>query len=270
MFSKGKRKINKSLAFGISNTRRKKQMSMNKLEPENFELERSSVWRFPIRGDWATHDGSYRGNWSPYIPRNIILRYTKEGDLLIDQFVGGGTTLIEAKLLNRNAIGIDINPDAIERTKRKLQFDCQSKSKVKVVNGDATNLSFIRDNSIDLICTHPPYADIIKYSSNTSGDISLLSIDAFLLKMNNVAEESFRVLKENKFCAFLMGDIRKNGFVYPLGFQCMSKFLNVGFKLKEIVVKEQFNCLCTNKWLNKSLSNNFLLLAHEYLFILKK
>ena len=40
-------------------------------------------------------------NWSPYIPRNILLRYSKEGDLVLDQFAGGGTTLVEAKLLNR-------------------------------------------------------------------------------------------------------------------------------------------------------------------------
>lgn len=67
-------------------------MNINKLEPENFNLERSSVWRFPNRGNWATHDGNYRGNWSPYIPRNVILRYSKEGDLILDQFVGSGTT----------------------------------------------------------------------------------------------------------------------------------------------------------------------------------
>ncbi len=245
-------------------------MNINKLEPENFNLERSSVWRFPNRGNWATHDGNYRGNWSPYIPRNVILRYSKEGDLILDQFVGSGTTLIEAKLLNRNAIGVDINPNAIAITKSKLQFDCKSEPKIQLTNGDATNLFFVSDNSVDLICTHPPYADIIKYSSNINGDISLLSIDAFLQQMSNVAYESFRVLKENKYCAFLMGDIRKKGFVYPLGFHCLTKFLDAGFKLKEIAIKEQFNCLSTNKWLDKSLSNNFLLLAHEYLFILKK
>ena len=270
MFSKEKRKINKSLAFGISNTRRKKQMSMNKLEPENFELERSSVWRFPIRGDWATHDASYRGNWSPYIPRNIILRYSKENDLILDQFVGSGTTLIEAKLLARNAIGVDINSSALEITKKKLSFNYHTSSKIQVIKGNAINLDFIEDNSIDLICTHPPYADIIKYSSDIEGDLSILSEEDFLKSMQKVANESFRVLKGNRYCAFLIGDIRKKGFVHPLGFNCLSKFLYAGFQLKEIVIKEQFNCLSTSKWINKSISNNFLLLAHEYLFILKK
>ena len=66
------------------------------LQPENFELETNTVWAFPERGKWATHDAKYRGNWSPYIPRNVILRDSKEGDTVLDQFVGGGTTAVEA------------------------------------------------------------------------------------------------------------------------------------------------------------------------------
>jgi len=64
-------------------------------------LETTTVWGFPDRGDWATHSGKYRGNWSPYIPRNVILRYSNENDVVLDQFVGSGTTLVEAKLLGR-------------------------------------------------------------------------------------------------------------------------------------------------------------------------
>lgn len=52
--------------------------------PNNFQLEMTSVWDFPERGSWATHDSKYRGNWSPYIPRNVILRYSHEGELVLD------------------------------------------------------------------------------------------------------------------------------------------------------------------------------------------
>lgn len=50
----------------------------------------------PKQSDLATHDAKWRGNWSPYIPRDIILRYSKEGDLVLDQFAGRDTTLVEA------------------------------------------------------------------------------------------------------------------------------------------------------------------------------
>lgn len=239
------------------------------LQPENFELETNTVWAFPNRGKWATHDAKYRGNWSPYIPRNVILRYSSEGDTVLDQFVGGGTTAVEAKLTGRNFIGFDINPAAVELIKKKLDFEYNTSAEISVKLGDARKLE-LSDDSIDLICTHPPYADIINYSDGIDGDLSLLSINPFLTEMGTVAEECYRVLKKDKFCAILMGDTRKKGMVQPLAFETMQLFELAGFKLKEIIIKEQHNCKATGYWKTNSIKYNFLLLAHEYLFVFKK
>ena len=239
------------------------------LQPENFELETNTVWAFPNRGKWATHDAKYRGNWSPYIPRNIILRYSSEGDTVLDQFVGGGTTAVEAKLTGRNFIGFDINPAAVELTQKKLNFEYNTSAEISIKLGDARKLE-LSDDSIDLICTHPPYADIINYSDGIDGDLSLLSIKPFLAEMGIVAAECYRVLKKDKFCAILMGDTRKKGMVQPLAFETMKLFELAGFKLKEIIIKEQHNCKATGYWKTNSIKYNFLLLAHEYLFVFKK
>lgn len=238
------------------------------LQPNNFNIESTTIWSFPDRGDWATHSGKYRGNWSPYVPRNLIIRYTNQGDCVLDQFLGSGTTLIEAKLLNRNAIGIDINPNSIIISKENMKFQCETTSKILIKKGNAINLDFIKDNAIDFICTHPPYADIIKYSKDIEEDISLLTVDKFLEQIELVAKESFRVLKNMKMCAIMMGDIRKKGKVIPLGFKTMEAFIKAGFSLKEIIIKHQHNCKSTDYW--KSKSNNFLLLAHEYIFVFQK
>lgn len=246
-------------------------MKISKWEPEDFELEMTSVWSFPKRGNWATHDAKCRGNWSPYIPRNIMLRYSKEGDMVLDQFAGGGTTLVEAKLLNRNIIGIDVNDEALERCKDKIDFHHEdANGKVYLKKGDARNLESIPDEKIDLICTHPPYADIIKYSDGLENDLSQLKIPDFLIEMEKVANESFRVLKKDKFCAILIGDTRNKGHIQPLGFQVMQVFQNAGFVLKEIIMKEQHNCKATGYWKTNSVKYNFLLIAHEYLFIFRK
>src|SRR5690606_15268895 len=103
--------------------------------------------------------GKYRGNWSPYIPRNLILRYSKEGDTVLDPFIGSGTTLVETKLLKRIGIGIDINPNAIEIAKENLRFNKNIEFEPTIYNIDSRNLSVLNDNSIDLICAHPPYAN---------------------------------------------------------------------------------------------------------------
>ena len=243
---------------------------IKKWEPEEFELEMNTVWSFPDRGKWATHDAKYRGNWSPYIPRNLLLRYSNEGNLILDQFAGGGTTLVEAKLLNRNVIGVDINNNALERCKEKCDFEYENSGKVYFYEADARNLNFIPDESIDFICTHPPYANIIKYSEDIENDLSHLKVKDFLIEMEKVASESYRVLKKDKFCGILMGDTRQKGHIIPMSFEVMKIFEKVGFKTKEIIIKEQHNCKATGFWKTNSVKYNFLLIAHEYLFVFKK
>jgi len=245
-------------------------MSKIKWEPDDFELEMNTVWSFPKRGKWATHDAKYRGNWSPYIPRNLLLRFSQDGDLVLDQFAGGGTTLVEAKLLNRNIIGVDINTSAIERCKEKTAFEWTGNSKVTIVQGDARNLDFIPDNNIDFICTHPPYANIIKYSESNPDDLSQFKVPLYLEEIKKVAVECYRILKKDKFCAILMGDTRKKGHVTPMSFDVMKIFESSGFKTKEIIIKVQHNCRATGFWKTNSIKYNFLLLAHEYLFIFRK
>ncbi|MFP1666644.1 TRM11 family SAM-dependent methyltransferase [Gardnerella leopoldii] len=240
-------------------------------EPDDFELEMTTHWSFPNRGNWATHDAKWRGNWSPYVVRNLLLRYSSENDLVLDQFVGGGTTLVEAKLLNRNIIGVDVNDLALNRCKEKVDFEHEGASgKVFIKKGDARNLDFLDSESIDFVCTHPPYANIIKYSECIPDDLSLLDINPFLDEMKKVASESYRVLKSGKFCAILMGDTRRKGCMIPMSFEVMKIFQNVGFTLKEIIIKEQHNCKATGYWKTNSIKYNFLLIAHEYLFVFRK
>lgn len=244
---------------------------IKKWAPDNFELEMTTMWSFPNRGDWATHDAKWRGNWSPYIPRNILLRYSQENDKVLDQFAGGGTTLVEAKLLNRNIIGLDVNEVALERCREKTDFEVAgANGKVYIRKADARNLYFIEDDSIDLICTHPPYANIIEYSKDIPEDLSLLKVNDFLEEMKKVAAESYRVLKKDKFCAILMGDSRQKGHMIPMSFEVMNIFQDVGFKLKELIIKQQHNCRATGYWKTNSVKYNFLLIAHEYLFVFRK
>ncbi len=245
---------------------------MKNLNPDNFEQECTTVWSFARRGKWATHNSKYRGNWAPEVVRNLILRYSKEGDYLLDPMVGGGTTAIECKLLNRNLLALDINPNAIELTQKALEFECEYHPKIKIKLNDSRKLSILKDESIDFILNHPPYADIIKYSDKQiKEDLSNIhDLDEFCNEIEKVAQEFYRVLKKDKYCAILIGDTRRNKMYQPLAFKVMERFLKVGFELKEDIIKHQHNCKATGFWINKSKDYNFLLIMHEHIFVFKK
>lgn len=242
------------------------------LSPESFELETSTVRSFSRRGKWATHNSKYRGNWSPDVVRNLILRYSKEWDTLLDPMVGWWTTAIEAKLLNRNIIACDVNPESLELTKNLLNFTAPYSPEIILKINDTRNLSFIKDESIDFVLTHPPYVDIIQYSDKKiDEDLSNIhDIDKFCDEIKKAAIEYYRVLKPWKFCAILMWDTRRKKMYQPVAFKVMEKFLEAGFALKEDIVKVQHNCKATWFRVRKSQEANFLLIMHEHLFIFQK
>ncbi|HOU15476.1 MAG TPA: DNA methyltransferase [Anaerolineae bacterium] len=278
-FSYLERVITQEYGTNISTITHKKS-KITQWEPKGFQLETTTVWSFKNRGNWATHDGRYRGNWSPYIPRNLILRYSQLREVVLDYFCGAGTTAVEAKLLGRRCIARDINPDALALAKENLDFQLPQNVPSgngdtfvdpELVLGDARDLSSIETDSIDLICAHPPYAGIISYSANeVEGDLSTLSVPEFLAEMQKVARESYRVLKPGRQCAILIGDSRKSKRIVPIGFLTILVFLNAGFKLRELIIKRQHNCKTTGFWYSNSIRYNFLLLAHEFLPVFEK
>jgi len=242
------------------------------LNPEEFEQECTTVWSFRRRGNWATHKSKYRGNWAPEVVRNLLMRYSKEGDYILDPMIGGGTTAIECKLLNRNLLALDVNPDAIDITKDALNFESEYNPTIKLELNDSRKLPMLKNESIDFILNHPPYADIIKYSDKQiDADLSNIhDIDEFCDEMEKVAKEFYRVLKPNKYCAILIGDTRRKKMYQPMAFKVMERFLKVGFELKEDIIKHQHNCKATGFWVNKSKDYNFLLIMHEHLFVFEK
>lgn len=283
----------------------------------DFLQETTTVWSFPVRGAWATHNNKYRGNFAPQLARNIIEMYSEPGEVVLDPMAGGGTTLIEAKLLGRRFIGADINPSAVKlceqatlfevdgngsdgseikkqkanikmkegqkqesgRTKAQKHADfnsagqagCRRLEADKIVCADARDLSFLADGSVDLILTHPPYLNIIRYSDGIAGDLSAISsVSKFCGEMARAATEWYRTLKAGRYCAVLMGDTRRGRHFVPLAYRVMEVFLSAGFVLKEDIIKVQHNCSATSRWVGKARKAGFYLIMHEHLFVFRK
>lgn len=249
---------------------------IDKLQPKEFAPEEWTVWSFPDRGDWATHVGNYRGNWSPYIPRNLVTKYTEPGDTVCDPMVGSGTTLVECKLLGRKAIGVDVNPDAAMVAMNRVDFVTDPLSReegepdVRIFIGDARNLDRIESESVDLVATHPPYCGIIPYSrAQVAGDLSSLNLPDFVAEIGRFATECYRILKPNKHCAILIGDTRKHRHYIPIHLGVLNKFLEAGFVLKEDIIKLQHNTKSgRERWSGHKY--DFYKIGHEHLYVFRK
>ncbi len=113
--------------------------------------------------------------------------------------------------ISEEKYGFDINPEAVKITLENLNFECEGSYKQKVFVRDIRILNSIKDNSIDLIVTHPPYLNIIKYSDGKiEGDLSnIASVSKFLIELEKGIKELYRVLKEDKYCAISLETLEK-------------------------------------------------------------
>ncbi|QOR94553.1 methyltransferase domain-containing protein [Thermosphaera chiliense] len=258
-----------------------KPIKVTRLEPSSQELPdvSTTVWSFPKRGSWATHKGDYRGNWPPQIPRALILKYTGEGDVVLDPMVGSGTTCVEAVLLGRNCIGVDLNYHAVMLTHHRLYYLVKAlegsgapRGWYRIYHGDARRLDKIQDDSVDLVATHPPYLNIVRYGVEKSeGDLSAVrGLEEFLALFKEVAREIYRVLKPGKTLAILVGDTRVRKHYVPLTHYVLLTLLDTGFVLMEEVVKIQHKMKTTREVWSRLRNRDFLLIYHEKLFILRK
>src|SRR5262249_59488481 len=131
----------------------------------------------PRRDTAGAHLGWYWGNFIPQIPEQLMRRYTKKGDWVLDPFLGSGTTLIECRRLGRNGLGVELNDQvaakAIELIDRQTN---RHRVATTVVTGDSRHLDLARSlreaggaffkppGAIQLgqvFFKHPPYHTIL-------------------------------------------------------------------------------------------------------------
>lgn len=244
------------------------------------EIETDSLWIIDKRDNSGAHDGHYHGNFVPQIPRQLLSRYTKEGDWVLDPFMGSGTTLIEAQRMNRNSIGIEIQQDVAEEAENRIKTEEKDDIKANVYVGDSRTadiknaLKECGTEKVQFVLLHPPYWDIVKFSDNPDDLSNSSGLENFLDNFGQVIDNTVSVLEKNRYCALVIGDKYANSQVVPLGFYCMNLMMEKGLMLKAILIKNFGETKGkSNKqgiWRYRALASDFYIFKHEYIFVFKK
>jgi len=269
-----------SKAVSQQRTNRTNDLDLNRWK-QYSDIITDSLWILSKRDNSGIHTADYWGNFIPQIPRQMMKRYTKKGEWVLDTFAGCGTTLIEAQRLGRNSIGIELQPKVVETANNLIKSEpniFNTANEVLEGNSSTTDyknvLAKYGQKSVQLLIMHPPYFDIIKFSNNPKDLSNAKSVDDFLAAMNKVVSRASEFLDRGRYFALVIGDKYSKGEWLPLGFLTMQEVLKTGFILKSIIVKnfeETFGKRNQKElWRYRALVGGFYIFKHEYIFLFKK
>ena len=272
----------------VDNRKNKRKLSYSDIDLDKWRdydhFYTDTWWDLGPRANTNGHKLDYHGNFVPQIPNITFQRYTREGDIVVDWFLGSGTSAIEAVNLNRRLIGIDLKASLVRSVKAKLPSEAVGHT-IRLITGDSTSKptkrkvqKALRDMDAEfaqLAILHPPYGDIIKFSDLDSDLSNRSSTEEFLDGFKLVAQNAYDTLDEGRFAVLVIGDKYANGELIPLGFNCMQKMNDVGFKTKSIIVKsiegnEKAKGKDGNLWRYRALAGGFYIFKHEYIIVFFK
>lgn len=220
-------------------------------------IQPTTLWEYPSQNygkDGAQGDQKYPGATPSYLIWNLLQRYTREGDLVVDPMCGSGTTLDVARDLNRRALGYDIHPyrnDIFRADARKLPLE----------NAKA-----------DFVFIDPPYGDNVQYSDENQCIGKLPATDeTYFMAMHEVIREIHRILRPTRGIALYVCDYyhKKKGFV-PVGFR-LFELLSKYFSPVDIIAVVRHNkTLKMGNYRKAAEEGNFFLRGFNYLFIMRK
>lgn len=222
-----------------------------------LRIQPTTLWDYPSQDYGDTQQGrpGYKGATPSYIIWNLLQRYTKPNDLVVDPCAGSGTTLDVARDLGRRALGYDVHP-----------------ARKDIFRVDARKLPPELTGKVDFVFIDPPYGTHLDYGDDPR-DIGKLDAagGAYYDAMEQVIVEIHRLLKPGRHMALYVSDsfVKGKGF-YPIGFELFARLRKYLEPVDIISVVRHNKTLEMGNYRKAAEEGNFFLRGFNYLFIMRK
>ncbi len=229
-----------------------------------ISLHTTTLWEYPSQdyGREPHGDKDYVGATPAWVIWQLLQRYTRERDVVVDPMCGSGTTLDVAKELGRTPICFDLAP-----------------SRPDIGQADARKIP-LADGAADFVFIDPPYSTHVDYSEDPRciGKLDAATeasdargVNPYYDAMKKVIGEIHRVLKNRRYMALYVSDSFKKGKPFmPIGFELFA-MMQKQFKPVDIIAVVRHNrTLKRNHWHTAAVEGNYFLRGFNYLFIMKK
>ncbi len=225
-----------------------------------LRLQPTTLWDYPSQhyGDSTQGSPHYKGATPSYVIWNLLQRYTRERDLVVDCFAGSGTTLDVARDLDRRALGYDVHP-----------------TRKDIFNVDARRLPAELTGKVDLVFIDPPYSTHIDYGPDPRDIGKLHASGGYYEAMEQVLGEIHRVLKPTGVLGVYVSDSYEHnkvgGTFHAIGFELYARLIRLGFSAVDIIAVTRHNkTLEMGNYRKAAEEGNFFLRGFNYLLIVRK
>jgi len=265
---------------------------INCLTPKEWIKGQVAIWELYYEGRDIRDKDIHPAVFPIDLPKKCIELFTHKGELVLDPFVGIGTTLIAAQDLERNAVGFDLNKEYIDFiTKRfaQTQLDFGDKTNQIAINDDAINIpKYLYEETISLCITSPPYANMLNHKrlnkslrsdlrenkhykqvqqySDNPRDLGTMKINAYIEALVEIYKGILPLLKPKAHCVINVNDLWENNCRYPTHSYIIEEMEKIGYQLRNIIIWDKRNLV--NKVGIYGWPNNFITLSTTFEYIL--